>query len=207
VGPFSLKFKAVKVLLFDFISLHKQQPLKKIFLSIFLFAFLGISSVLAKHYDAYYTIGDTILPPVFLIGEYENQYNELIDDYETLLFTVCDFDMDVAFSKWQSMLKEMSSFAATNDVDLDGVKIWLNVFLQKNGEISHLAYYLKPMSKNIDDLELRAFFKEFIKSYRFPLLAKSNYSHYGTASFPVHPIRNSTSGPSNDNGQLSTGQN
>jgi len=158
-----------------------------------------------NHYT-YQVEGDTILPPVFLIGEYENQYNELITDYETLLFTVCDFDMDVAFSKWQSMLKEMDTFAKANNLDLDGVKVWLNVFLKPNGEITHLAYYLKPMSKNIETLELSAFFKEFIKDYRFPLLAKGNYSHYGTASFPVHPIRNSKSVNSDGGGQISSGQ-
>ncbi len=147
---------------------------------------------------------DTILPPVFLIGEYENQYNDIIEDYSTLLFAVCEYDMDVAFSKWQSMLKEMNGFAERNDMDLDGVKVWLNVFMEPNGEISHLGYYLKPMSKNIDTAELNAFFKEFIKDYRFPLLSKSTYSHYGTASFPVYPIRSST--PPSGSGQLSTGQ-
>lgn len=156
--------------------------------------------------QAYQSKGDTILPPVFLIGEYENQYNELINEYETLLFTVCNFDMDAAFSKWQSMLKEMNAFAVANDVSLDGVKVWLNVFFEANGEISHLAYYLKPMSINIDDSEINALFKEFIKTYRFPLLSKTNYSHYGTASFPVHPIRNNSTVSPNGEGQLSTGQ-
>lgn len=166
-----------------------------------------MSTLSATANDAFDSKGDTILPPVFLIGEFENQYNELIQDYETLLFTVCDFDMDAAFSKWQSMLREMDSFAKQNDVDLDGVKVWLNVFLEKNGKISHLAYYLKPMSKNIDQAELSAFFKTFIKDYRFPLLSKGNYSHYGTASFPVYPIRSNGATPPTDGGQLSTGRN
>lgn len=186
--------------------MRKQLPLKKTFLSLFMFVCLSLSSILASPASSYHTMGDTILPPVFLIGEYENQYNELIEDYETLLFTVCDFDMDKAFSKWQSMLIEMNAFAKSNDVNLDGIKIWLNVFLEKDGQISHLAYYLKPMSKNMDDLVLNALFKEFIKSYRFPLLAKGKYSHYGTASFPVHPIRNNTNPVPDGGGQLSTGQ-
>jgi len=180
--------------------------LKKIIYSCFVLAFLSVNSLFASNLDAYQPQGDTILPPVFLIGEFENQYNELIEEYETLLFTVCDFDMDVAFSKWQSMLREMDSFAKQNDVDLDGVKVWLNVFLEPSGEISHLAYYLKPMSKNIDDAELSAFFKAFIKDYRFPLLSKGSYSHYGTASFPVYPIR-SNNAPATGGGQLSTGGN
>ena len=149
---------------------------------------------------------DTILPPVFLIGEYENQYNELIQDYETLLFTVCDFDMDKAFSKWQSMLIELDAFAKSNDVNLDGVKVWFNVFLEKDGQISNLAYYLKPMSKNIDDAVLNALLKEFIKDYTFPLLSVGKYSHYGTASFPVHPIRKKSNPILDAGGQLSTGQ-
>jgi len=181
--------------------------LKKLILILLLFAFWSVDSSLAMNHQAYQVERDTVLPPVFLIGEYENQYNELIEDYETLLFTVCDFDMDVAFSKWQSMLTEMDSFAKLNDVNLDGVKVWLNVFLDSTGKITHLAYYLKPMSKNIENAELSAFFKTFIKNYRFPLLSKGNYSHYGTASFPVHPIRNKTSVNSDGGGQLSTGQN
>ena len=166
---------------------------------------MSIHSLMANDLSMNKIKSDTILPPVFLIGEYENQYNELIEAYETLLFTVCEFDMDAAFSKWQSMLKEMNGFAERNSMDLDGVKVWLNVFIEPSGEISHLAYYLKPTSKNVDAAELNAFFKEFIKDYRFPLLSKTTYSHYGTASFPVFPIRNSTA-PSGS-GQLSTGQN
>ena len=179
--------------------------MKRSIYSCLLLVFMSIQSLMAMDNATLRMDSDTILPPVFLIGEYENQYNELIEDYETLLFTVCEFDMDVAFSKWQSMLKEMNSFAERNGVDLDGVKVWLNVFMEPSGEISHLAYYLKPMSKNIDAAELNAFFKEFIKDYRFPLLSKTTYSHYGTASFPVFPIRKKSE-PSGS-GQLSTGQN
>jgi len=186
--------------------LRKQIPLKKIFLSLSLFSLLSLSSIFAITQSTYHTTGDTILPPVFLIGEYENQYNEAVQDYETLLFTVCDFDMDKAFSKWQSMLMEMNAFAVSNDVNLDGVKVWFNVFLEKDGQISHLAYYLKPMSKNIDDALLNALLKEFIKNYKFPLLSKDKYSHYGTASFPVHPIRNKSNPVPDGGGQLSTGQ-
>jgi len=166
---------------------------------------VSLQGLMAKGNTTLTSIGDTILPPVFLIGEYENQYNELIKDYETLLFTACDFDMNAAFSKWQSMLSEMDNFAKENEVNLDGIKLWLNVFMKPDGQISHLAYYLKPMSKNADDAEMNALFKEFIKDYRFPLLSKSNYSHYGTASFPVFPVRKESAPASS--GQLSTGQN
>ena len=81
------------------------------------------------------------------------------------------------------------------------------MFLEKDGQVSNLAYYLKPMSKNIDDALLKALLKEFIKDYKFPLTSVEKYSHYGTASFPVHPIRNKTK-PSSEAGgsQLSTGQ-
>jgi len=185
--------------------LHKPLALKKFIYSCVFIVTMSFQGLLAMQNAANNSIGDTILPPVFLIGEYENQYNELVGDYETLLFTACDFDMNSAFSKWQSMLKEMDSFAKQNNINLDGVKLWLNVFMEPDGQISHLAYYLKPMSKNADDAELNALFKEFIKDYRFPLLSKSTYSHYGTASFPVFPVRNENT-PSTS-GQLSTGQN
>ncbi len=188
-----------------YIFVQINQIVRKYLFSYIIIVFMSIQGLSGMNSPSNMAKIDTILPPVFLIGEYENQYNALIEDYETLLFTVCDFDMDKAFSKWQSMLREMDSFADANEVDLDGVKVWLNVFMEPSGQISHLAYYLKPMSKNIDDAVLKALFKEFIKDYRFPLLSKGTYSHYGTASFPVFSIKSNTAPAGN--GQLSTGQN
>lgn len=148
---------------------------------------------------------DTILPTVFLIGEFENQYAEAIQSYETLLLTACENDMDEAYSKWVSMLEEMEAYSEEINFDLKGLKVWFNIFWEPNGNISHLAYYLKPVSKNIDLEELNAFFKSFINNYRFPLVFDKKYSHYGTASFPV--FARIIQPASDDQGELSKGQN
>ena len=128
---------------------------------------------------------DTTLPKVFLIGEHEVAYEAVIEEHSTLLFSACDMDMELAYSKWVSMLEEMELASESYGLDLKGLKIWLNVFWEKDGRISHLAYYLKPISRNIELEKLEQFFSEFIATYRFPLVADQKYSHYGTASFPV----------------------
>ena len=148
---------------------------------------------------------DTTLPTVFLIGEYETQYTEAIQSYETLLITACENDMELAYSKWVSMLEEMEAYSDEIDYDLKGLKVWINIFWEPDGTISHLGYYLKTVSKNIDVEELSAFFKSFINNYRFPMAYDKKYSHFGTASFPVF-ARIMEKAPEGQ-GELSKGQN
>ncbi len=149
---------------------------------IFLVIF-GLQSVSAS--DRVLIYADTTLPQVFLIGEFESEYEAAIEEYSTLLLTACEMDMELAYSKWVSMLEEIEIASENYGLDLKGVKIWLNVFWEPNGSISHLAYYLKPISRNVDLEELESFFVEFIQSYRFPLGPGEKFSHFGTASFPV----------------------
>jgi len=143
----------------------------------------------AKGMNGMHVERDSIMPKVFLIGEYENDYNNLLLDYETLLFAACDFDMNVAYDKWMSMLREMEAYATDINFDLKGTKLWLNVFWEKDGTIKHVAYYLKPISRNVDTAELSAFFSSFMNNYTFPLVIDKSYSHYGSASFPLFPVR------------------
>lgn len=128
---------------------------------------------------------DTILPKVFIIGHYENLYENLLLDYETLLLTACDEDMGSAFKKWTGFLKEMTVYSEEVNYNLKGVKLWINVFFNADGKVDYLAYYLKPISKNLDRTELNQFLESFIKRYRFPLQHHERYSHHGTATFPL----------------------
>ncbi|MCB0662704.1 MAG: hypothetical protein KDC24_08190 [Saprospiraceae bacterium] len=130
------------------------------------------------------------VPKVFLLGNYEDTYNNLALEYNTLLLEVCDNDLLAAHEKWQSMLLEMQAYAEQIDFDINGVKIWVHVFWESDGTIGHIGYYLKPQSRNINTAELTAFFKSFTNHYQFPLIEKRKYAHYGSASFPVNPIRN-----------------
>lgn len=139
----------------------------------------------------------TQLPKVFIIGEHEEEFNNLTLQFQTLLLEACDDNMDVAYDKWLSMLEEMEAYANLNNFDLKGIKMWINVFWEKDGSIKHLAYYLKPQSKNVDTRFLTAFLTEFIKVYRFPLVHTDGYSHYGIANFPVFPRRLGNGGVTN----------
>jgi len=131
-------------------------------------------------------IGDTsVLPDVFLIGEYESAYEQLVQSSGDMLLSVCDNSMDEAFNKWNIMLLEMQTYAEELNFDIKGIKIWINVFWDADGSIRHIVYYPKPNSKSINYQELTAFFKNFKKVYKLPVEHESRYSHYGIASFPT----------------------
>jgi len=136
-------------------------------------------------------VDSTILPKVFILGQHEKAYEKLFDQHSTVLLEVCNDSMDIAFDKWLSMLEEMEAYANSIDYDLKGIKVWLNVFWNKDGSIKHIAYHLKVNSKNIVHLEeLSAFFSSFMNHYRFPLVSDRSFSHYGSASFPTFARRN-----------------
>jgi len=170
---------------FYFLPLPKHFILNKLLFSILIILGGCLNQLSAHSSNSGIMQADTLLPTVFLIGEFETQYTDAIQNYETLLITACDNDMDEAYTKWVSMLEEMEAYSEEIDFDLKGLKGWFNIFWEPNGQISHFAYYLRPVSKNLDLEELNAFFNSFIKNYRFPLVYDKKYSHYGTASFPV----------------------
>ncbi len=153
--------------------------MKNLFTSIFV-ALLTVTNVVAQ---------GEVLPKVFIIGEHESKFEILADQYKAMLLTVCEDDIDVAYDRWLGMLKEMEHYATFINYDLKGIKMWLNVFYEPNGKVKHIAYYLKPNSKNVDTEELTAFFSSFINHYTFPLVSELRYSHYGSATFPTMPRR------------------
>lgn len=128
---------------------------------------------------------DTILPKAFLLGDHERQFEKLTMEYETLLLTATDNNMNLAFNKWVTMITEMEDYSESIGYDLKGIKMWMNIFWEEDGTIAHIAFFLKPNSRNVDVEELKAFFSSFARHYTFPLLYKTKYSHYGSASFPT----------------------
>ena len=129
------------------------------------------------------------LPLVFVLGENAEQYDAMTEQYTNMLLDECKGNMQSAYTKWMSMLKEMEAYAEEINYNLDGVQIWMNVFWNKNGSIKHIAYYLKPESKVVPLDELTAFIKTFAQQYKFPLLSNKKYVHYGHAFFPTTPKR------------------
>ncbi len=128
------------------------------------------------------------LPKVFLLGEHQSQYEKEVPQYVSLL-EACDNEMKVAFEKWLSMISEMEAYAKKIEYPLEGIKLWLHVFWDKEGNIEHIGYYLRPNSKNVDLEELSAFFSSFVNQYKFPLTAEQKFHHYTSVSFPAFSKR------------------
>lgn len=126
------------------------------------------------------------LPKVFIIGEYEDLYTNLYDQYPGILLHQTKNDMDQAFKKWLRMLYAMEEHADNIDYDIKGLKIWLQVFFNQSGKIDHLLFFKKPLSRNIDDAEIVAFFRSFIREFKLPIEAVENFNHSGSGSFPTY---------------------
>lgn len=145
-----------------------------IFLSFYIFSLLG------QNTKAVYAPAR-----VFVIGEEEKRYETILQQYSLMLFQVCDNSMDEAYDHWNNMLRDMESFAKTQNFDLKGIKIWMNVFWKSDGRIDYIVYHPKPNSRNMNYQELTQFFTAFQQQYQLPLKATKNFSHYGSASFPI----------------------
>ena len=129
---------------------------------------------------------DSSIPRVFVLGQYDGSpFERLKKDYETSLVTACKNDMETAYYCWMHLLKHMESFGAKSNFDLNGIKMWLYVFWEKDGTIGYISYYPKPNSKNFKAEDMTAFLNDFCKNYTIPLKYEKPFSNYSTASFPV----------------------
>lgn len=121
---------------------------------------------------------------VFMLGQNEDRYAAIINDYPSNLLAVSGDSMEKAYENWMMLMLDIEAFAETIGFDLKGLKIWINVFWNKDGGIDYITYYPKPNCKNIPFETLTAFFERFIQEYQNGLMTTSNYSHYGSATFP-----------------------
>lgn len=124
-------------------------------------------------------------PVVFQIGESPDLFETLSSKYNQPLITACSEDMNVAFDHWLDLFKGLERYAVENDFDINGVKVWVKVFWSADGFIDHLAFHLKPNSKNIDLKAFTILLEGFSSSYRLDLQSEQGFSHYGSASFPT----------------------
>lgn len=125
------------------------------------------------------------IPPVFMIGEHEFEYEDKVNDCNVLLLEVCQDSMELAYKHWLLMLHDMEIYAESQKFDIKGIKIWVNVFWNEDGTINNLVYYPKPNSRNTDFTKVTAFLEKFLLQYKFSLEYKSCFSHYGSATFPT----------------------
>ncbi len=128
---------------------------------------------------------DTI-PSVFMIGEYELEYESLVVECEDILLQVCDDSMEEAYEHWLLMLHDMEKFAKEEEIEIRGVKLWLNTFWNPDGTIKNIVYYPKPNCRNMDFSKLGNFFNKFVDNYAFTKTNIDCFAHYGSASFPTH---------------------
>jgi len=133
-----------------------------------------------------------IYPAVFQIGELPSTFEELSDGYDKALIEVCEDDMRKAHRQWQGLLKAMEKYSVQKSFDLKGIKMWMKVFWSEDGSIEHIAFHLKPNSKNVDKKKLEVFLSNFMESYDVKVVTnqKESFSQYSTASFPTLPYLN-----------------
>ena len=152
--------------------------LKKFYILQLVISFIAITDTIAQD-----LVNDT-LPSVFMIGEFELQYESMVVDCSELLLGVCDDSMDEAYKEWLLMLKDIEDYAVSQEFEIRGIKTWLNIFWNEDGTIKHLVFYPKPNSRNMDFEELRQFFASFVAQYTFSKSFEDCFAHYGSAKFP-----------------------
>jgi hypothetical protein len=148
--------------------------------------------------DNYSIIDSTpSIPRVFVLGQYDGApFERMKADYETSLLTVCKNDMETAYYCWAHLMKHIESHAVKSNFDMNGIKLWVYAFWEKDGTLAYLAYYPKPNSKNFKAEEMNSFLNDFCKIYTAPYKYDKPFSNYSTASFPVMvektPVSNGT---------------
>lgn len=157
--------------------MHKNFNQMKVVFTLILGTTLFASTLLAQSED---------MPAVFKLGDNERGYEALNQMYSQTLLEVCNFDTQKAFDTWLNMMQEMQEYSKKIRFDVKGVKVWLHVFWNEDGSISHIGYLLRPDSRNIDALELAAFFKTFMDRYKLPVTSGKKFSHYTGANFPIY---------------------
>ena len=125
-------------------------------------------------------------PRVFVIGEAtEKAYEKLGEAQQTGLLEACDCSMEEAFKLWVGMLHEIEKHADREGLDIRGVKVWLHAFYGADGTVEHLAYHLRPSSKQVDERKFSKLLESFTRTYTFPVLHEGGFAHYSTGSFPI----------------------
>jgi hypothetical protein len=145
------------------------------------------------------TTTDTI-PVVFMLGQDDRAFDALKIEHDLQLLAVCRNDMELTYYLWIQMMKNMESYANRTGFDLNGIKLWMYAFYNKDGSIRHLAYHAKPQSRNFKPEDMSAFLAGFVKTYKLPITADRPFQHYNVGFFPVlvEKIKDARSGNNNN---------
>lgn len=129
------------------------------------------------------------LPRAFMIGEHEKMYESMMGRYDKPLLYLYQNDLQKAFQAWMGVLMDMEEYARKTSFDLNGLKLWINIFLNEDGSIQHIVYFPKPNSRNMPFEKLSQFLNQFIDTYRFKDPVNIKCSHFGSVSFPTFAKR------------------
>jgi hypothetical protein len=135
------------------------------------------------------TATDT-LPVVFMLGQDDRAFDALKIEHDLQLLAVCRNDMEMTYYLWLQMMKHMETYAGQVGYDLNGVKLWIYAFYNKDGSIHHLAYHAKPQSRNFKTEDMTSFLTGFVKTYKLPIGADRSFQHYNVGAFPVMVEKN-----------------
>ena len=155
-----------------------------LFFTSFFFKLICLSSLYAPEQIPQEDLQE-VLPQVFMIGEYETDYEQIMSSCDEMLLKVCEDSMDDAYKNWLLLLRDMEVYAEEEGFDIKGIKIWLNVFWNADGSINHMVYYPKPNSRNMDFSLLSDFLNSFASFHKSSINHAVCFSHYGSGSFPT----------------------
>lgn len=122
---------------------------------------------------------------VFMLGEEEQRYEQLTSSYSQTLLEASEGDITKAFESWLDMQKAIDSYAASQNYELNGVRLWLHVFWAPDGKVDNMGFLLRPDSRLVDANEIRALLAGFIEQYTLPVQSQRTFSHYTGATFPT----------------------
>ena len=144
--------------------------------------------------DAQSNVADVLemLPTTFVIGDFQDEYEYLTNEFPEILIKACDNDLPAAQSVWFDYMKAMEDYSHEIEFDLGGVVFWIHFFWDTNGEVDYIAYHLQPHSRLVKDDLMLAFLQSFAASNKIKTQAAQPFAHYGSASFPLYFQRPAT---------------
>lgn len=122
---------------------------------------------------------------VFELGTDEQRYEQLTGSYSQSLLEATGGDITRAFESWLDMQQAIDTYAAEQNYDLNGVRMWLHVFWGPTGRIDQIGFLLRPDSRNVSAAEIKALLGGFAGRYTLPVQSGQRFSHYTGATFPT----------------------
>ena len=123
---------------------------------------------------------------IFEIGKDEQNYRTICEAYPETLLSWKKDDYTQSALLWFDFLKSMETYADAIQFNLNGLKLWIHIFWNENGEINHVGYFVHPESRQIDKKELNAFLSAYSRLAKKPdFKSGMKISHYTSASFPT----------------------